>query len=191
MENETKTTSQRGRRKTSQASSSTATKAGAETETQTNSKGFRIREKIDPHALITVTNGFHGRLVYKNKRTGELFIWESYGDEQEMEMIDLQNAKATSKKFFENNWFIIKDPTVVSALGVEKYYKHVVLPENANDIFSLSPDEIKKEIFKLNKGQRESLKYFIREKILSGEIDSLSRITALEEALGVTFIERD
>ena len=92
MENETKTTSQRGRRKTSQASSSTAAKAGAETETQTNSKGFRVRKKIDPHALITVTNGFHGRLVYKNKRTGELFIWESYGDEQEMEMIDLQNA---------------------------------------------------------------------------------------------------
>ena len=42
-------------------------------------------KKIDPDQIVTVKNGFQGRLIYKSPRTGERFVWEGFGDEQDME----------------------------------------------------------------------------------------------------------
>lgn len=45
-----------------------------------------VPKDIDPHTIITVRNGFQGRLVYRSKKTGERFVWDSFGAEQDMEI---------------------------------------------------------------------------------------------------------
>ena len=149
-----------------------------------------IPKKVDPHQYITVKNGFQGKLVYKSQRTGEKFVWENFGDEQEIELIELKNAKNASKKFFINNWFVFEDPWVIEYLGVKQFYKNSLGLDDFDKVFSLSPIEIRETIAKLSAGQKRSLAYRAKELIGSGEIDSNKAIAALEESLGIELVER-
>ena len=71
-----------------------------------NVKQTFVAKDIDPDQYVTVRNGFQGRLVYKSRHTGEKFIWDTFGAEQDMELSELKRARSSSKKFFINNWFI-------------------------------------------------------------------------------------
>lgn len=151
-----------------------------------------VPKEIDIHQYITVRNGFHGILVYKSRRTGETFVWDGFGSEQEMELQELRNAKNTSKEFFINNWFMFDDAFkwVVGYLGMGQYYRYAVDVDGFDEIFEKSPEEIKKIVGEMSDGQKNSLVYRTRDMIASGEIDSRRVIAALEDALGTELIEK-
>lgn len=151
-----------------------------------------IPKDIDLNQYITVRNGFHGVLVYKSSRTGELFIWNTFGSEQEISLGELRNAKNSAKDFFINNWFMFDEEFswVIDYLGMRRYYKHFVSIDQFDDIFKQTPAQIKKTVAELSRGQKQTLAYRASELIASGEIDSLKLISALETALGVELIEK-
>ena len=149
-----------------------------------------VPKEIDPSQYVVVRNGFQGMLVYKSTKTGEVFTWERYGDSVEMELRELRNARAASRAFFENNWFMFDEDWVVDYLGVRQYYKHAIHPEDFDDIFKKSPAELKKTLAELPAGVKRSVAYRASEMIASGDIDSRKTITALEEGLGITLIEK-
>lgn len=151
---------------------------------------YRVKSSLDPNTIITVKNGFQGSLVYKSKKTQETFIWESFGDEQDMDLQELKNAKNSSKAFFENNWFLIDDPEILEYLGVSQYYKYALSFNNFDELFNKEPNEIQSIISKLSTGQKKSLAYRAKQLINDGDIDSRRVITALEESLGIELIER-
>lgn len=151
---------------------------------------YRVKEVLSPTTFITVRNGFNGKLVYRSRKTGERFVWESFGDEQDIELQELKNAKSASRLFFENNWFMIEDPEVIEYLGVERYYRNALSIDDFDEIFEMKPDVIKDKVGKLSPGQKNSLAYRARQKIKSEEIDSLKVIDALEKSLGIELIER-
>lgn len=154
-------------------------------------KQYKVKKQLDPHTVVSVRSGFNGVLVYKSKHTGEVFEWADLGDEQEMELLELRSAKAsTDKVFFENNWFIIDDPEVIEYLGIEKYYKNSLKLEEFDTLFDLTPDEVATKISKMPKGQRMTVAYRARKLIDEGEIDSIKMINALEKSLGVELIEK-
>lgn len=149
-----------------------------------------ITKEIDIHQYITVRNGFQGKLVYRSPKTGEQFVWDGFGTEQEMELLELRNAKNSAKKFFENNWFMFEEDWVIDYLGLRQYYKHAIKIEDFDKIFEMTPSEIKKTVNSLSKGQKKSVAYRAKVLIAEGEIDSNKAIAALEDALGVELIER-
>ena len=149
-----------------------------------------VPKDIDPNQYVVVRNGFHGRLVYKSKKTGETFVWTEFGSEQEMELRELKNAKNSSKKFFINNWFMFDENWIVDYLGVRQFYKNAVSIEEFDEIFTKSADEIIRIVSHLSPGQRKSAAYRARQLIVDGLIDSHKAITALEESLGIELIER-
>lgn len=149
-----------------------------------------IPKDIDLNQYITVRNGFHGKLVYKSSRTGEKFVWDEYGSEQEMELKELRNAKNSSKRFFTDNWFMFDEDWVIDYLGMRQYYKNAISIEDFDKLFKKSPTEIKKAIGEMSHGQKRSVIYRAGELITSGEIDSRKVISALEDALGVELIEK-
>lgn len=151
---------------------------------------YKVKKDLSPNMVVTVKNGFNGTLVYKSKRTGELFVWDSFGSEQEMELQDLKSAKNTYKAFFINNWFLFDDPEVVEWLGMSQYYKHALNTESFNELFTRTPEEIKKTISELSPGQKKSAAFRAKQLIQDGEIDSIKIINALEESLCVDLIER-
>ncbi len=151
-----------------------------------------VVKEIDPNQIIVVRNGFHGNLIYVSPRTGEKFTWSEFGDDQEIELRELRNAKSSKRAFFENNWFMFDEEYawVISYLGVDRYYKNAIPIESFDDVFSKSPAEIEKTIAKLSDGQKKSVMYRAKELISNGEIDSNKAISALEKALGVELVER-
>lgn len=158
---------------------------------ETGAVGKKITAKdVDLNQYIVVRNGFQGKLVYKSSRTGEKFVWDGFGAEQEIELRELKNAKNTSKAFFLNNWFMFDDRWVIDFLGVRQYYANAVSIEDFDTIFAKTPAELKKTIAALSNGQKKSVAYRARQLIAAGEIDSLKTIAALENALGVELIEK-
>lgn len=148
-----------------------------------------VPKEVDLGQYITVRNGFHGKLVYKSSRTGEKFVWDSFGAEQEMELRELRNAKNSVKGYFKNNWFIFDEPWVVEYLGLKNFYKNSLGIESFDEIFKKDSDEIKQILTEMSDGQKKSVAYRASELIANGEIDSLKTITALEESLGIELIE--
>lgn len=151
-----------------------------------------VAKEIDQNQIIVVRSGFHGKLVYRSPRTGEKFAWSEFGDEQEMELRELRNAKSAKKKYFENNWFMFDEEYewVISYLGLTQYYKNALPIDDFDALFKKTPAEIEKAIAKLSKGQKKSVGYRAKQLIADGEIDSNKAIAALEKALGIELIER-
>ncbi len=182
----TKTT--RPAAKTVQAPKDEPATASAQAEVK---KPLKVRD-VDIHEYIPVKNGFQGLLIYISKRTGEEFQWERFGDEQEMELQELKNAKSSAKGFFQNNWFLFDDEYqwVIDWLGVRNYYRNALREDEFDEVFVKTPDEIREVVGKLSAGQKASLEYRARQLIAEGEIDSNKAIMALEEALGTQLVER-
>lgn len=147
-------------------------------------------KQFDLNQVVTVRNGFQGRLVYRSAKTGERFVWDGFGSEQDMEISELRSARNAHKRYFENNWFLFDDPEVVEYLGLRQFYKNALSVDNFDDIFRLSPDALKERLNKLSAGQKKSVAYRAKQLIAEDEIDSIKVINALEECLGVELIER-
>ena len=183
------------RDKTAQHSAATATPAAKQENVMAAhevDKMPRIVPKdVDPHTIVSVKNGFQGTLVYVSKKTGERFVWESFGDEQDMEIGELRNARNSSKVFFINNWFMFDEPWVVDYIGMTQYDKSAISVEEFDSIFEKPLDEMVDIISAMSDGQKRSVAYRARAKIRDGEIDSNKKITALEKCLHVSLIERD
>lgn len=151
-----------------------------------------IPKEVDPNQIIVVKNGFHGTLVYESPRTHEVFRWESFGDEQEMELKELRNVKSASKAFFENNWFMFGEEYawVIRYLGLSRYYANAINLEELDDVLRQPTKQLKELVSKMSKGQKNSLRYRVLELMSNGEIDSIKTINALEEVLGVSLTEK-
>lgn len=145
---------------------------------------------LDPNMYVPVRNGFNGKLIYKSRKTGERYVWEKFGDEQDVELRELRAAKTSYKSFYENNWFLLDDPEVIAYLGVERYYENALSYDEFDSVFTMEPEEMERRISLLSKGQRSSLVYRARELIREGKIDSIRAINTLEGALGVELIEK-
>lgn len=167
-------------------------KTQAKVEKQESTKPDKqIKAKdIDLGQYISVRNGFHGILVYESSRTGEVFIWDNFGDEQEIELRELKNAKSSKKDFFVNNWFMFNDEWVIDFLGVRQFYKHAINIDEFDKIFENEPDKLKKILNDLSDGQKQSVAYRARTMIEEGKIDSLKTISVLEDTLGIELIEK-
>lgn len=151
-----------------------------------------VPKDVDQHQTVIVYNGFQGTLIYKSPRTGEIFRWDGFGDEQEMEIGELRNVKSAKKAFFINNWFMFgkDDEWVIEYLGLKQYYKNAVRLDEFDELFTKSAVEIEKVVSNLSKGQKKSIAYRARQLVIDGEIDSRKTTTALEKSLGIELIEK-
>lgn len=179
-----------GVRKTSSSTKSSVQKNVQSSPKKESPAKKMIPKDIDLNQYVTVRNGFQGRLIYKSKKTGEVYVWEEFGDEQEMELIELKNAKNSFKTFFRNNWFMFDEDWVIDYLGVRPFYKNAIPIDHFDEIFTKSAKELTDIIGKLSDGQKKSVAYRAKELITESKIDSLSVVNALEKALDIELIEK-
>lgn len=183
MENETVSKNGRGRRTSVEANEVKMPQI------ESDKKPF-IPKDIDPNQYVTVRNGFQGRLIYKSKRTGERFVWDAFGSEQDMELSELRNARNSNKKYFINNWFMFDEPWVVDYLGMGRYYRFAISIQDFDNLFTKPASEIEEMISHLSNGQKQSVAYRAKQLISDGRIDSNKLIATLEGCLGIELIER-
>lgn len=151
-----------------------------------------IRIPLD--TMIPVTCNTKGTLIYVSKKiAGYTIKWDGFGSTEYMELSELASMRNSDRRFFEDNWIICEDTEDYTAmqiydfLKVGKYYKDVFTPENIDTIFEKDPKDIIRCISTLSKGMKQTVAVRAKEKIDAKELDSNSKIEALETALGMTF----
>ena len=153
-----------------------------------NTKTPRIveKEKLSLDTIVYCRNGTSGELVYHSKRNhGYSIVWTEFGQEEPIELAELIQMRNSAPRFFTDNWILIEDDSVLRYLGVDKYYKNALNYENFDTLFREPPEVIIKKISVMSKGLRATVSEIAREKIRSGEFDSVKRIKAMEDALGI------
>ena len=182
--------STRGRPKSKPQESEIPVMPTADAVEQTSDKNVRQPKAFNPNQVVTVINGFQGRLIYKSKRTGERYVWDEFGAEQDMELSELKSARSSSKRYFIDNWFMFDDPEIAEYLMVSQYYKFALNASDFDKVFDKEIDDLVDTIQKLSDGQKKSIAYRAKQMIADGTIDSNKKITALEKCLGIELVER-
>ena len=148
----------------------------------------------DDDELLVKSNVFGG-LLYINHKTGDETNWADQGDVQPMSARDLKDMKAKQLSFYTENWISIIDSDdvdfnvytindIYDALQVGRYYKDTVIPNDLDEIFTWSIDEMKTKIKLMPVTIRETIIIRANDKIKDGTLDSISKVKAIEEVLG-------
>lgn len=177
---------------TSDASSSVDSNVAKKAEKKTTPKK---RVTIPKNREFVVKSGTVGTLVVRTRDNDIDFTLEN-GDEIYLTYEELQKVRRTSKKYFTNGWLIVEGDDeftpemIYASLHVDdSYVSKYQSPETLDFIFDLPKSELKKEIGKVQEGFKETIANRAQELILTGDIDSLSKINTLSELLDVEFDE--
>lgn len=150
--------------------------------------------KLDDSILISVRSNVYGRLIYIDKKYGDLTEWDRYGDVQQMSMAALRSMKSSQRNFFENVWITVlgvydegyEDVTpedIYNSLQVQQYYKEILCPSSLENVLNWSVEEIEEKVPLMANGAKVSLTVLANTCIENGVLDSLGKIRALEKAL--------
>lgn len=160
----------------------------------TTAKRIQSTIKIPLETIVPVTCNVEGGAVYTSKKiNGYIVEWDEYGSTEYMELAELVSMRNTDRRFFEDNWVICEDTEDYKAmqiydfLKVAKYYANVFTPENIDTIFNEEPKQIIKIVSTLSEGMKSTIATRAKIKVDAKEIDSNSKIEALESALDVKF----
>ena len=145
--------------------------------------------KLDLNTMVKVKNGTAGMLVYVSRKTGYEFKLDGYGAEDYIDLGELLACRNSYPMFFSKNWFIIDDPAVCEFLKIGKFYDQSLDIDELKDVLKLDVDALVERVRALPEGQRSTLAYLAAQEIASGELDSRSRIEALENELGYQLTE--
>lgn len=161
--------------------------------TKQETKVAKIKKNIPDTALVNVKSNVFGELIYVNHKTGDETLWDNVGDIQQLTMGDLRAMKAGNRAFYVNNWihilsvededfFDVEPEEIYKQLQVFQYYKNSLCPENINEVFNWSNEDIKNKVPLMNSNIRMNLVVAANQLIKDGIIDSYSKIKALEDA---------
>lgn len=151
--------------------------------------------KIPLDTMVPCRSGAQGILAYVSKKiNGYQIEWDSYGSIEYVELGELLSMRNTNRSFYVNNWIFFEDTEEYTALDfynfleVSKFYENAILGDELDEVFTKSPEDIKKIVSKLSKGVKDTVAAKAKTLIDSGELDSGNRIKALEESLNVEFV---
>ena len=142
-------------------------------------------KKFNPNDGIRCRSVTHGILFVDGLATNMKYTFVDYDYETEITYRDLVALVVARNKAIYNPRIIIMDEDFIAeypALG--KFYKEHFATKNIKEILDMPDYQMKEAISKLPKGAVESLKSIAVNMIVSGEIDSIKRIRALDEAFG-------
>jgi len=164
-------------------------------ETKLTKEKAKINIKNIPlNTTVLVKSNCYGQLVYKSKKTGFQIEWDNVSSQQYLTLDELLTMRNTYRKFFEKNWVVIEGFTddeysdisteeILDFLQVKQYYKNLLCPENIDELFKMSSEEIEKRLSNTATGSKDFIIIRANELIESGELDSLRVINVLEKSL--------
>lgn len=150
-----------------------------------NNNVIKRKEAIDKQMLVPIMNVTNGKLVYQSKKSGSEFHFEQYGDIEYIELYELLTMRSSQRKFLDEPYIIVLDDEVAEYLGLSNVYKKLTHATEIDRIFKFPLDKFKNIIESTPKGLAHLIISKAKEKIASGEFDSVQKIQALEEIYNV------
>jgi hypothetical protein len=143
--------------------------------------------KLEKNMLVEVKNNTSGRLIVPSTRDGVPYIFNDYGDFDDIELGDLQMIKRSHPRFFNDQWILVEDPDVIDYLRLRESYKDILSQEEVEGFFELDIEEMESLIEKTSAQNKSLLIGIARQKYSSGEFENHRKIQMLEEKFNITF----
>lgn len=134
--------------------------------------------------LILCKSVTYGELLLPGKKSKLLYIWANHGDTTEVEFQDLQALRSTRSAYLMNPYFVIEDEELLEQWPDLKAIYDKAAEIDIDNLFALPLNQFKKKLRDLPVGFRDSVKNIAGERIRDGSLDSISKIKAIDEALG-------
>lgn len=158
-----------------------ATETSTTTETKSAPKKTR---KFEMNDLISCRSVTYGELLLPGKKSQLLYSWANYGDITEVEYQDLQALRSTKSAYLNTPMFIIEDDDLLEQWPEFKSIYDKVVSIDIDKLFKLPINQFKAKLRNFPTAYRENLKNIASEMILSGELDSIAKIKAIDEVFG-------
>ena len=157
----------------------TKSEVNESTETKKTSKKFA------PDDVIECRSVTYGELVLLGFKSKLLYTWANAGDVAYVEYQDLQALQSRKSKFLTEPLFIIEDEDLVKQWGniLQPVYDKIV-EADLEAILQLPVTKLKSRLKSSPEGIKRSIKSLAAAQIISGELDSLNKIKAIDEVLG-------
>ena len=141
--------------------------------------------RFDPNETFRCRSVCYGELILEGYKSKILYTWANCGDYADVEYQDLQALQSRKSHFLTDPLFIIEDEELVEHWGalLKPIYSKIE-EEDIEQLLKLTPAQLKKKLKAMPDGIKESIKTMAAAKIMSGELDSLNRIKAIDEVLG-------
>lgn len=126
-----------------------------------------------------------GGLYMEGAKTKMLYEWSDYGDVTYVEYADLASAVRVRSQYIFSPLFMIDDDDFVEEFPqLKKFYTENYSVGDLEAILTYPVDRMMEEIKALPKSTIESLKVLAASSINDGDLDSVSKIKALDEFFG-------
>ena len=131
--------------------------------------------------LVPIMNVTNGKLVYQSRKSGSEFQFEQYGDIEYIELYELLTMRSSQRKFLDEPYVIVLDDEVADYLGLSNMYKKLTHATEIDRIFKLPLEQFTNIVESTPKGLAHLIISKAKEKIATGEFDSVQKIQVLEE----------
>lgn len=148
------------------------------------------------NTAVLVRSNCFGNLVYISRKTGFITEWTDTHTPQYLTLEELLIMGNTQPKFFIKNWVVIDGfvdkeyadmftvEDILDFLHIKQHYKHLLCPEDVDQLFKMQPAEIEKRLLNSTNINRDFIIIRANELIENRELDSLSVINTLEKIFG-------
>lgn len=142
-------------------------------------KKFRDNDGIKCRSAVS------GNLYIEGLKTKMIYNWIDYGDETEVDYVDLVAAVRSRDKSVYEPRIIVDDPDFLAEFPVlEKFYSDKFTTRDLRAILNMPVDDMINAIEKLPNGAKESVKTLAAKEVANGELDSVGKIKALDKLFG-------
>lgn len=142
------------------------------------------RDALKDDDQVWVMNGLMGTLVYKSDRTHKLWKFTEFGQMDTMEYRELVTIRNRYPRYFTEGWLIVLDSVVQDEFKLTDVYQNIITPDNIEDIFTKSIEELSSFIDNLPEGMKNTFVNKAMDKFKKGELDSIKVIKLIEEKFG-------
>lgn len=174
--------------------SETVSKAVAETIVQLNSiqkSSSNTTKEYSPEDTIPCRSVTEGGLFLGGTKSEILYRWSGYGDVQEVEFQDLRALLSKNSEYLFRPAFIIDDEYLLSLPKWSKLndlYEQMFETEDLDRLFSLPNNDFKHAIQSVPAKFKYTIITAAGSRIANGELDSLTKIKALDEVFGTDLV---
>lgn len=162
---------------TTRKATAAATKAGV-AEKATAPKKFAQDEPI---LCKSVT---YGELILPGKKSQLLYTWANYGDYTEVEYQDLQALRSMRSDYLRKPYFIIENEELLAQWADVRSAYEAAMRLDIENLFTLPITQFRARLSEAPAGARDAIRDAANSMILSGELDSIKKINAIDEIFG-------
>ena len=157
-----------------------------EVTTKPTSKKATFQSIRNEEIMLKRVVGGMGVVIYKDKKTGDEFVWREVGD---TEYVSGDIMKRMSPNFLKTPWLkIIDNDDAIDVFNLRALYDDIELIENVDKIIDMNDSKIYEIINRLSNEYKQVLATNIMGKISSGELSNINVIRKFERLLGKEFL---